>query len=120
MAVGLRAGLLPRLLALTSAASGGATEFSFPWSGVLENIAYVIRDRYRILGEVRTFTTQGRMSGIILGLLPVLMAGVLSILSPGYLEHMTGDQLGSVLISVAVVLQVVGFFWIRKVVNIKI
>jgi hypothetical protein len=40
MAVGLRAGLLPGLLALTSAASGGATEFSFPWSGVLENIAY--------------------------------------------------------------------------------
>jgi tight adherence protein B len=87
---------------------------------VLENIAYVIRDRYRILGEVRTFTTQGRMSGVILGLLPVLMAGVLSILSPGYLQHMTEDQLGSVLISVAVVLQVIGFFWIRKVVNIKI
>jgi tight adherence protein B len=87
---------------------------------VLENIAYVIRDRYRILGEVRTFTTQGRMSGVILGLLPVIMAGVLSILSPGYLEHMTGDQLGSVLITVAVILQVVGFFWIRKVVNIKI
>ena len=87
---------------------------------VLENIAYVIRDRYRILGEVRTFTTQGRMSGIILGLLPVIMAGVLSILSPGYLEHMTEDQLGSVLISVAVALQIIGFFWIRKVVNIKI
>ena len=87
---------------------------------VLENIAYVIRDRYRILGEVRTFTTQGRMSGLILGLLPVIMAGVLSILSPGYLQHMTEDQLGSVLISVAVILQVIGFFWIRKVVNIKI
>jgi len=87
---------------------------------VLENIAYVIRDRYRILGEVRTFTTQGRLSGVILGLLPVIMAGVLSILSPGYLEHMTEDQLGSVLISVAVALQVIGFFWIRKCVNIKI
>jgi tight adherence protein B len=87
---------------------------------VLENIAYVIRDRYRILGEVRTFTTQGRLSGLILGLLPVIMAGVLSILSPGYLEHMTEDQLGSVLISVAVFLQIIGFFWIRKCVNIKI
>jgi tight adherence protein B len=87
---------------------------------VLENIAYVIRDRYRILGEVRTFTTQGRLSGLILGMLPVIMAGVLSILSPGYLEHMTEDQLGSVLISVAVGLQIIGFFWIRKCVNIKI
>lgn len=87
---------------------------------VLENIAYVIRDRYRILGEVRTFTTQGRLSGLILGLLPVIMAGVLSILSPGYLQHMTEDQLGSVLISVAVGLQIIGFFWIRKCVNIKI
>jgi tight adherence protein B len=87
---------------------------------VLENIAYVIRDRYRILGEVRTFTTQGRLSGLILGMLPVIMAGVLSILSPGYLQHMTEDQLGSVLISVAVFLQIIGFFWIRKCVNIKI
>jgi tight adherence protein B len=87
---------------------------------VLENIAYVIRDRYRILGEVRTFTTQGRLSGLILGMLPVIMAGVLSILSPGYLEHMTEDQLGSVLISVAVGLQIIGFFWIRKCVIIKI
>jgi Flp pilus assembly protein TadB len=48
------------------------------------------------------------------------MAGVLSILSPGYLQHMTEDQLGSVLISVAVFLQIIGFFWIRKCVNIKI
>ncbi len=87
---------------------------------VLENIAYVIRDRYRILGEVRTFTAQGRLSGFILALLPLFMAGVLSILSPGYIEGMAEDQLGSVLISVAVVLQVVGFLWIRKIVNIKI
>jgi tight adherence protein B len=87
---------------------------------VLDNIAYVIRDRYRILGEVRTFTAQGRLSGFILALLPVFMAGVLSILSPGYIEGMAQDQLGSVLISVAVVLQVVGFLWIRKIVNIKI
>jgi tight adherence protein B len=87
---------------------------------VLENIAYVIRDRYRILGEVRTFTAQGRLSGFILALLPIFMAGILSILSPGYIEGMVQDQLGSVLISVAVVLQVVGFLWIQKIVNIKI
>jgi tight adherence protein B len=87
---------------------------------VLEKIAYVIRDRYRILGDVRTFTAQGRLSGFILAALPIFLGIAISIISPGYMDHLFEDPLGSVLITVAVVLQVVGFLTIRKIVNFKV
>jgi len=87
---------------------------------VLEKIAYVIRDRFRILGEVRTFTAQGRLSGFILGVLPIVMAIILSFLSPGYIQILRNDEFGKALLGVALVLQVLGFFSIRKIVSIKV
>lgn len=87
---------------------------------VLEKIAYVIRDRFRILGDVRTFTAQGRLSGFILALLPIFLGITISIISPGYMDNLFNDPLGSVLITVAVVLQVIGFLTIRKIVNFKV
>jgi tight adherence protein B len=87
---------------------------------VLEKIAYVIRDRFRILGEVRTFTAQGRLSGFILGVLPIIMAIILTFLSPGYIQILLNDHFGKMLLVVAGVLQVLGFFAIRKIVSIKV
>ncbi len=87
---------------------------------VLEKIAYVIRDRFRILGEVRTFTAQGRLTGLILAMLPAALALVISFLSPGYMQHLLDNELGSMLITVAIGLQVVGFLTIRKIVDVKV
>jgi tight adherence protein B len=87
---------------------------------VLEKISYVIRDRFRILGEVRTFTAQGRLSGLILAVLPVVMAVILSILSPGYFQILLDDRAGKMILTGAVVMQVLGFLAIRKIVNIKV
>jgi tight adherence protein B len=87
---------------------------------VLEKIAYVIRDRFRILGEVRTFTAQGRLSGFILGVLPIFMAIVLSILSPGYMRILLDDPFGKALLVTALVLQLLGFYFIRRIVNFKV
>jgi len=87
---------------------------------VLEKIAYVIRDRFRIIGEVRAFTAQGRLTGIILAGLPVLFVAAMSVMSPDYLQVMLDTHPGQVMLNVAIVLQVVGFICIRKIVNIKI
>jgi tight adherence protein B len=87
---------------------------------VLQKLATVIRDRFRILGEVRTLTSQGRLSGFILALLPVFMAIAISLISPGYMGHLLNDNFGSILITVAVGLQVMGFLIIRRIVNIKV
>jgi tight adherence protein B len=87
---------------------------------VLEKISDVVRDRFRILGEIRTFTAVGRMSGIILALLPPLVAFVFSLLKPDYMGILLKHPAGSSLITTAIVLQVLGFLVIRRVINVKI
>jgi len=87
---------------------------------ILDGTAYVIRDRFRILGDVRTITAQARLSGIILTILPLVMASALLILVPDYMKTLVTDPVGPYLIAAAVFLQVLGFLVIRKIVNIKV
>ena len=87
---------------------------------VLEGTAYVIRDRFRILGDVRTITAQARLSGLILTGLPLAMTVVLMFLVPDYLKTLVTDPVGPYLIGTAVFLQLVGYFFIRRIVNIKV
>ena len=87
---------------------------------ILERTAYVIRDRFRILGDVRSLTAHSRLSGFILGILPLGMAGVIMFLSPEYLRGLLEDPLGKYLIIAAIVLQVVGFLVMRRIINIKV
>ena len=87
---------------------------------VLEGTAYVIRDRFRILGDVKTITAQARLSGLILTLLPLAMVGILMIIVPGYLNTLVTDPAGPYLIAGAVFMQIVGYIAIRKIVNIKV
>jgi tight adherence protein B len=87
---------------------------------VLEGTAYVIRDRFRILGDVRTITAQARLSGVILTLLPIFMAIFLMIVVPDYLRTLVKDPVGPYLIATAVFLQIVGYIAIRRIVDIKV
>jgi tight adherence protein B len=87
---------------------------------ILEGTAYVIRDRFRILGDVRTITAQARLSGLILTLLPLGMCVALMVIVPDYLKTLITDPVGPYMIGSAVFLQLVGYFFIRKIVNIKV
>jgi len=87
---------------------------------IMENIAYIIRERFRILGDVRTLTAHGRFSGIILSLLPVAMGFLIAIIAPDYMLGFLRDPAGQALLVVAFILQIIGFLWIRKVVNIRV
>jgi len=87
---------------------------------ILEGTAYVIRDRFRILGDVRTITAQARLSGLILTLLPLGMCVTLMVIVPDYLKTLITDPIGPYMIGSAVFLQLVGYFFIRKIVNIKV
>ena len=86
---------------------------------ILENISYTIRERFKLIGQIRTYTAQGRMSGWILGLLPIIFVLVISILNPAYLTPLFKDPLGHKLIFASATLQIVGFYFIRKIVQIK-
>jgi tight adherence protein B len=89
-------------------------------SEILEGTAAVIRDRFRILGDVRSMTAQARLSGLILALLPLAMAVFIMVVAPDYLKGLVADPIGKNLIIMAVVLQVVGFLIMRRIVNIRV
>jgi tight adherence protein B len=87
---------------------------------ILDRTARVIRERVRIDGEVRTRTAQGRLTGWILGLLPVIMLGLISIVTPGYTTVLFHDPTGQKLLGLGAVLIVIGGMVIRKVVDVEV
>lgn len=87
---------------------------------VLENIAHTIRERIRILGEVRTRTSQARLSGYIVGLLPFFLLGVIALLNPAYIRDMIGSPLGIIMLGVAFTMELIGFLAIKRIVNIQV
>jgi tight adherence protein B len=87
---------------------------------ILHRTTHVIRERVRIEGEVRTYTAQGRLTGWILGLMPVVMLGLINIMTPGYSHVLFYDPLGHKLLYGAAGLIALGGLIIRKIVDIKV
>lgn len=88
-------------------------------SEILDTISKTIRDRIRIKHDINTLTAQGRMSGLIIGLLPVFLVLAIMVMTPSYFEGFFETQLGKILLIVSIVLEIIGFLFIRKIVNIK-
>jgi len=87
---------------------------------VLDGTAAVIRDRFRILRDVRTLTAQARLSGAILFCLPLFLAGMIVVLAPEYLKGLAADPIGKYFIPIAIFLQITGFLIMRRIVDIKV
>src|ERR1700694_4888078 len=87
---------------------------------ILDTIAYTIRERVRIKGEIRTLTAQARASGIIITLLPILLAVFLSFISPTYFGPMLTDPFGHILLGVGILSIAIGAGIIQKIVKIEV
>jgi tight adherence protein B len=87
---------------------------------ILDNLAAVIRARFTIRRQIKVYTAQGRMTGYLLSLLPFFLFGILYWINGEYMRVLFTDPIGKVLTVVAISLQLAGFFWIRKIVNIDI
>lgn len=87
---------------------------------VLDNIANTIRERVRIKGEIKTLTAQGRMSGIVIGLLPFLLTLAIFSMNPEYITPLFSNKLGLIMVSMALISQIIGISLIRKIVNIPV
>jgi tight adherence protein B len=87
-------------------------------SEVLDNLATVIRDRFKVKRQVRVVTAHGRITGWILAALPPSLAGILCIVSPNHMQLMVTDPLGIKMLVGAGLLQVTGTIIIRKLVNV--
>jgi tight adherence protein B len=89
-------------------------------SEILSRLAYVIRERFRLKGQVRAASAHGRLTATILALLPVAtMLGLLAV-APGYLQTMAADDDGKWMIGGAIFAQILGNFCIKKIINIKV
>ncbi len=87
---------------------------------IFDSIQGTIRERIRILGEVRTLTAEGRISGWITGLLPFGLALMIMMLNPTYLAPMVQHPLGILMIAAGLGMQLIGALIIRKIINIEV
>jgi len=87
---------------------------------ILDKIGYVIRERYRILGQVKALTGEGRLSGIVLIGLPFALFAFMLNSKPDYVETLWTTELGRKMSIGALIAQVLGALTIRKIVNIKV
>jgi tight adherence protein B len=87
-------------------------------SEVLDNLATVIRDRFKVKRQVRTLTAHGRITGWILSAMPPALAAILCVVSPEHMSLLISDPLGLKMIGGALFLQVLGTLTIRKLVNV--
>jgi tight adherence protein B len=86
---------------------------------VLERLAEVIRARFKLAGQVRAITAEGRLSGAILGLLPIAVGITITILNPEYLKPLFSERVGLIMLGVALGLEFLGFLWIRRIVEVE-
>lgn len=87
---------------------------------ILDSIANTIRERVKIKGHIRTLTAQGRLSGLIVGLLPVVLIGVIYIINPDYISLLFTTTAGHVMLFAATASEIFGMLVIRKIVNINV
>ncbi|HEX21654.1 MAG TPA: hypothetical protein ENH19_03255 [Actinobacteria bacterium] len=87
---------------------------------ILDMLAETMRQREELAGQIKALTAEGRLSAFILIGLPFLIAGALFLINPGYIGLMFSTSAGIMMLIVAGVLMVVGIFWLKKVVEIKV
>jgi len=81
---------------------------------LLGNLSETIRERFRINQEVRTLTAEGRMSGYVVGVLPIALGMVIKTIQPDYLDPLFDTEGGHMLLKIAAFLEVTGFYFIKK------
>jgi tight adherence protein B len=89
-------------------------------SELLMTVADTMTQRERLRRDVASLTAEGRMSAIVLGLLPVGLGIVMYLMNPEYMSKLFTDSLGNILLGGAIVAMIVGFLWMKKIIDIEI
>jgi tight adherence protein B len=87
---------------------------------ILDTIAFTIRERVRIKGEINTLTAQGRVSGYLVAFLPIGLGVALNAINPAFMAPLFTETVGRILIGVGAVMMTIGFLAIRKITDIKV
>ena len=89
-------------------------------SEILENLAHVVRERFKILRQVRVYTAHGRFTGYVLLALPAVLAVALMFINPEHMNLLFRERMGQLMLLGALVMQALGFFWIKQVIKIEV
>jgi tight adherence protein B len=87
---------------------------------ILDNLSYVIRERFKIQRQVRVYTAQGRLTMALLMGMPPIIVAVMLVLNPGFIRPLFADPIGHALVVGGITLQSVGYFVIRKIIRIQV
>jgi tight adherence protein B len=87
---------------------------------ILDNLAHVVRERFKIRRQVRVHTAHGRFTGYVLLALPPALGVLLTYMSPENMQPLFRERMGQMMIMAAIVMQIVGFIWIRQVIKIEV
>jgi len=89
-------------------------------SEILENLAHVVRERFKILRQVRVYTAHGRLTGYVLLALPAFLGVALSFINPEHMNLLFRERMGQMMLVAAMVMQFIGYMWIKQVVKIEV
>ena len=89
-------------------------------SEILENLGHVVRERFKILRQVRVYTAHGQLTGYVLLALPAFLGVALMFISPDHMNLLFRERLGQQMLMAAVVMQTVGYLWIQQVIKIEV
>ncbi len=87
---------------------------------ILENLSHVVRERFKILRQVRVYTAHGRFTGYVLLALPAVLGIALSFINPDHMNLLFRERKGQMMLLFAIVMQTVGFLWIKQVIKIEV
>ena len=87
---------------------------------ILDKLAGLIRERFKLRGQIRTISAQGRMSGMVLTMIPIVVGAIMFYVNPEHMRFFSEDPMGATMASLALGFQVLGFLVIRKIVNIEV
>jgi tight adherence protein B len=87
---------------------------------VLDNLAHVIRARFTIRRQLKVYTAQGRFTGYTLAVLPIIVGLAIYFINPPYIKLLFTHPMGKLMVAVAAVMQIIGYIWIRRIVDIEI
>jgi len=87
---------------------------------IMQNSAHLIRERYKFYGKVKTLSAEGKLSAVILTIMPFAVAGALYIMNKKYIMTLFTEHIGKVMCGVALVLMVIGAFVMSRIVDIEV
>jgi tight adherence protein B len=87
---------------------------------ILDNLAHVVRERFKIRRQIRVHTAHGRFTGYVLLALPAALAMALSVINPEHMQLLFREHMGQMMLVGAIVMQTIGFIWIRQVIKIEV